>query len=89
LLRMSDLLSLQPNLDIDLYLVAAEERRDKVKQEILRPTFNLREKPLAQTCGFISYESLLDRVAGIRKLGIAGSLKPNFLHNVAEYFPTE
>ena len=37
LLRMSDLLSLQPNLDIDLYIVAPDERRNKVQQEILRP----------------------------------------------------
>ena len=27
LLRLSDLLALQPNLDIDLYLVAPDERR--------------------------------------------------------------
>src|SRR5438093_4803115 len=44
LLRMSDLLALQPNLDINLYLVAPEERRGKVEQEILRPTFALRER---------------------------------------------
>jgi hypothetical protein len=31
LLRMSDLLSLQPNLDINLYLVAPDERRNKVQ----------------------------------------------------------
>ena len=48
LLRMSDLMALQPNLDINLYLVAPDERREKVKQEILRPTFSLREKPLAE-----------------------------------------
>lgn len=46
LLRMSDLLALQPNLNIKLYLVAPDERRDKVEQETLGPTFTLREKPL-------------------------------------------
>jgi hypothetical protein len=45
LLRMSDLLALQPNLDINLYLVAPDERRDKVEQELLRPTSSLRESP--------------------------------------------
>jgi hypothetical protein len=46
LLRMSDLLSLQPHLDIKLYLAAPDERHDKVKQEIQRPTFSLlRPKP--------------------------------------------
>src|SRR4029077_21100393 len=51
LLRMSDLLALQPNLDIKLYLVAPDERRNKVEQEILRPTFALRDKPLSPACG--------------------------------------
>lgn len=47
LLRMSDLLALQPNLDINLYLVAPDERRDKVEQEILRPTFQIRGQAFA------------------------------------------
>ena len=37
LLRMSDLLALQPNLNIKLYIVAPDERKDKVEQEIRRP----------------------------------------------------
>ena len=37
----------QPNIDINLFLVAPDERREKVKQEILRPTFSL-EKNLWQ-----------------------------------------
>ena len=45
---MSDLLALQPNLEINLFLVAPDEQQDKVEQEILRPTFALREKPLAR-----------------------------------------
>src|SRR5262249_23886428 len=47
LLRMSDLLALHPNLDITLYLVAPDERRGKVEQEIVRPTFQFLEKPLS------------------------------------------
>lgn len=79
LLRMSDLLSLQPNLDINLYLVAPDERRSKVQQEILRPTFELREKPLSKVCGFLSFSVLIEKIEGIRKLGIAESVKPDFL----------
>ena len=60
LLRMSDLLALQPNLEINLFLVAPDERQDKVEQEILRPTFALREKPLAKVCGFISFSKLME-----------------------------
>ena len=48
LLRMSDLLALQPNLDLALYLVAPDERRAKVQQEIVRPTFVPSEKSHCQ-----------------------------------------
>jgi len=59
ILRMADLLALQPNMDIQLHLVAPYERRDKIHQEILRPVFSLLEKgPLAEYCTFISYDSL-------------------------------
>ncbi len=86
LLRMSDLLALQPNLEINLFLVAPDERQEKVEQEILRPTFALREKPLANVCGFISFSKLMEKLDGIRKLGLATSLKPDFLQKTAEYF---
>ena len=83
---MSDLLALQPNLDISLYLVAPDDRRDKVEQELLRPTFGLREKPLAKICGFLPFSILCEKLAGIRKLGLSASLKPSFLKTTAEFF---
>jgi hypothetical protein len=86
LLRMSDLLALQPNLELALYLVAPDERRGKVKQEIVRPTFSYREKPLPKVCGFVGFTTLMEKVEGIRRLGLAGSLKPEFLRTTAEYF---
>jgi len=86
LLRMSDLMALQPNLDIRLYLVAPDERRDKVEQEILRPTFQLRSKPLNKICGFLPFSKLVEKVDGIRKLGLTSSLSPEFLVDTAEYF---
>ncbi len=86
LLRMSDLMALQPNLDINLYLVAPDERRDKVEQELLRPTFGLREKPLAKICGFLPFSVLCEKLTGIKKLGLSGSLKPSFLKTTAEFF---
>ena len=89
LLRMSDLLALQPNLDINLYLVAPDERRDKVEQELLRPTFQLRPKPLHKICGYLSFSKLIEKVDGIRKLGLAPSLNPEFLKDTAEYFGSE
>ena len=61
LLRMADLLALQPNMDIRLHIVAPEERRDKVFAEIRRPVFSLLESgPLSESCTFISYESVRD-----------------------------
>jgi hypothetical protein len=83
---MSDLLALQPNIDIRLYLVAPDERRDKVEQEILRPTFSLRDKPLREICGFLSFTNLVQKADGIRRLGLAASLRPDFLLQTAEYF---
>ena len=86
LLRMSDLLALQPNLNLNLFLVAPDGRRAKVRQEISRPTFTYLEKPLPEVCGFVSFERLMEKVKGISKLGLASSLRPNFLKTVAEYF---
>jgi predicted RNA-binding protein len=59
ILRMADLLALQPNMDIKLHIVAPAARREKVFQELMRPVFSLLErKPLSECCSFISYESL-------------------------------
>jgi hypothetical protein len=61
ILRMADLLSLQPNMDIKFHLVAPASRREKVFQEIQRPVFSLLEKgPMAEFCTFISYDSLIE-----------------------------
>jgi hypothetical protein len=89
LLRMSDLLALQPNLDIKLYLVAPDERRAKVEQEIQRPTFKIRDKPLPTICGFLSFSRLMEKVDGIQRLGLAKSLRADFLEGTAEYFHAE
>ena len=59
LLRMADLLALQPNMNIKLHIVAPDYRQEKVFQEILRPVFSLLEKgPLSESCSYISYSKL-------------------------------
>ncbi|TVQ82755.1 MAG: hypothetical protein EA380_00340 [Phycisphaeraceae bacterium] len=59
LLRMADLLALQPNMDIRLHIVAPDSRKGKVFTEIRRPVFSLLDRaPLYECCTFISYESL-------------------------------
>ena len=89
LLRMSDLLALQPNLDIQLFLVAPEDRRDKVEQEIGRPTFAKGERPLPKVCGFLAFDKLVETVKAIRKLGLTRDLNASFLKRQAEYFQGE
>ena len=89
LLRMSDLLALQPNLNINLFIVAPGERKEKVEQEILRPTFMLRENPLAEDCGFLAIDELTEKIDAATKLGLISALKPEFLEQMAEYFTTE
>ena len=59
LLRMADLLALQPNMDIKLHIVAPEEKREKVIREIQRPVFSLLDRgPLYESCTYLSYGSI-------------------------------
>lgn len=59
ILRMADLLALQPNMDIKLHIVAPQSRREKVFDELRRPVFSLLDKgPLSESCTYLSYESV-------------------------------
>ena len=70
LLRMADLLALQPNMDIRLHIVAPDERRDKVFREMKRPIFQLLERgPLSKSCTFISYDSV-NAISSIKHLDV-------------------
>ena len=91
LLRMCDLLALQPNLEIPLYLVAPDEREAKVEQEMLRPTFNLAygDRPLVKRCGFIPFSRLSEKLDAIHKFKLANALKPVFLNEMATFFGDE
>ena len=82
LLRMSDLTAMQPNLNIPLYLVAPDDRRDKVFTEINRPTFSRLNPPLSDTCRFIAFSDLkkkIDEVGSYLRF-----LKPEFLEELSE-----
>jgi hypothetical protein len=68
ILRMADLLALQPNMDIKLHIVAPASRREKVFEEVQRPVFSLLEKgALSEYCTFISYDSV-DEMAKLKHL---------------------
>lgn len=59
LLRMADLVALQPNINIKLHIIAPAEKREKVLQEIQRPVFSLLEgRALSEMCTYLSYESI-------------------------------
>jgi hypothetical protein len=58
LLRMSDLVALQPNTSIDLYIVAPDERARRVRDQIVRPTFEAFDPPLRDKCRFLSASSI-------------------------------
>lgn len=61
LLRMADLVALQPNINVNLHIVAPSEKRDKVLSEIQRPVFSLLEgRALSEMCTYLSYESIRD-----------------------------
>lgn len=68
LLRMADLLALQPNINIKLHIVAPEAKREKVLREIRRPVFSLLAPgPLYESCTYISYESI-NQIGSIKHL---------------------
>ena len=79
---MSDLISMQPNLAMPLYLVAPDERRDKVLVEVNRPTFSRLKPPLNQVCRFISFSALKNRLSEIES--VVRYLKPDFLEELSE-----
>jgi len=82
LLRMSDLIAMQPNLNIPLYLVAPDERREKIILEVNRPTFSRLMPPMNQICRFISFSALRERVS--QMADITRYLRPEFLEEVSE-----
>jgi hypothetical protein len=82
LLRMSDLISMQPNLKIQLFIVASDERRDKVVEEINRPTFSKLSPPINVVCRFIPYSAIKAKLAQVGNL--ARYLRPEFLMDISE-----
>jgi len=65
LLRLNDLALAQPNNQIRLFVVAATTRREKVFNQLIRPSF----RALADQCEFLSFETVedaLDRVQSLK-----------------------
>ena len=59
LLRMADLLAMQPRINISLHIVAPSSRRDRVRREIVRPVFSILEGgAMYERCSFLGYEAI-------------------------------
>lgn len=82
LLRMADLVSMQPNLTIPLYLVAPDARRSKVMTEVNRPTFSKLPQPLSEICRFLSFGTLKDQIKAVGHM--LRFIKPEFLEEISE-----
>lgn len=82
LLRMSDLIAMQPNLNIPLYLVAPDERRRKVIEEVNRPTFTRLSPALAEIVRFISFSKLQEEFEKI--LPFIKVIRPEFIETISE-----
>lgn len=82
LLRLSDLIAMQPNLNIPLFIVAPDDRRDKVISEVNRPTFSRLSPPLYEMCRYISFSSLRDNLKKVAT--IVQYLKSDYLDELSE-----
>lgn len=63
ILRMADLMTLYPNLSLKTYIVAAEERKEKVMKQLTRPAImslimNMAKRNVNDVCEYLSYESV-------------------------------
>jgi len=86
LLRMADLLSLQPDINIRLHIVAPDEKHNKVMREIKRPIFSSLEKgPLYRRCSYIAYSS----VAELRNLPRLEHMNDSVLNDYEEFAEEE
>jgi hypothetical protein len=82
LLRMADLIAMQPNINIPLYIVAPDKRREKVITEINRPTFSRLEPGLNEICRFLSFSTVEEL---FKKFGAdVRFLKPQILEEISE-----
>jgi len=79
LLRMSDLVSLSPNLTFPLYIVAPQTKRHDVQRQLERPTFRALE--LNERCGYIAAERLLAHADAILTFGT----EPGAINPLVEY----
>lgn len=83
LLRMADLLAMQPRMNISLHIVAPNERREQVRREIIRPVFSVLEGgAMSDRCSFISYDAVEEILAQPN----LGHMRESIIEEFEEYF---
>jgi hypothetical protein len=85
ILRMSDLISVVPALNVKLYIVAPRERQESVRRELTRQTF--RKIGLNDFCRFISIEELNDLLSKVE--GFGGHIQPSIIDKISVGFGEE
>lgn len=82
ILRMSDLVSIVPAINIQLFIIAPKDRENKVQNEILRPTFQ--KIGLNDYCKFLSIDDLFELYEKIKNF--SGYIQPNIIEKNATSF---
>jgi hypothetical protein len=87
LLRLNDLVLAQPNNQIQLYIVADKRRRERVFNQLIRPSF----QELVPRCEFIAFdviEEAIDRVESLRltKAGRVSGLLEGERFSIPEHY---
>ena len=82
ILRLADLIAMQPNINIPLYIVAPDDRRSKVIDEVNRPVFSKLPRPMSQICKYIAFSSLYTRIP--TNSSVIKYLSPDFLDELSE-----
>ena len=85
LLRMADLLALQPNISIPLFIVVPDNRLDRALEELARPVFRGMVQPLPKACRVITFSRLSDLEDLVQRAG--GHLTTGVLDEFSESVP--
>lgn len=81
LTRLNDLIRAAPNLNINLYIIAPDERRSKLERELNRPSF----EDLLSKVSFIPYSRIVQKLEAAQQIiNLGGTLTEEFLIEDAE-----
>jgi type II restriction enzyme len=71
LLRLNDLVLAQPNNQVDLVVASSQSRRQRVFEQLSRPSF----RQLISQCGFVSFEHIEDATQRLEALDPTGGAR--------------